>query len=45
MVTHWAVETVEIRTNPLLQIQVDGDVIATTPQKVRVLPLALRVVV
>ena len=45
MVTHWAVETVEIRTNPLLEIQVDGDVIATTPQKVRVLPLALRVVV
>ncbi len=41
----WAVETVEIRTDPVLDIQVDGDVIAKTPQLVRVLPSALRVVV
>ena len=27
-VTQWTVETVEIRTNPILDIQVDGDVIA-----------------
>ena len=45
MVTQWAVETVEIRTNPVLDIQVDGDVIAKTPQTIRVLPSALRVVV
>lgn len=44
-VTQWAVETVEIRTDPILDIQVDGDVIAKTPQIVRVLPAALRVVV
>lgn len=41
----WVVETVEIRTDPVLDIQVDGDVIAKTPQLVRVLPSALRVVV
>lgn len=45
MVTQWAVETVEIRTDPVLDIQVDGDVIAKTPQSIRVLPSALRVVV
>lgn len=44
-VTQWSVETVEIRTDPILDIQVDGDVIAKTPQVVRVLPAALRVVV
>lgn len=44
-VTQWTVETVEIRTDPVLDIQVDGDVIAKTPQSVRVLPAALRVVV
>ncbi len=41
----WSVETVEIRTEPVLDIQVDGDVIAKTPQMIRVLPSALRVVV
>ncbi len=41
----WTVETVEIRPDPILDIQVDGDVIAETPQTVRVLPAALRVVV
>lgn len=45
MVSQWSVETVEIRTDPILDIQVDGDVIAKTPQVVRVLPAALRVVV
>ena len=44
-VTHWTVETVEIRTNPILDIQVDGDIIAKTPVSIRVLPAALRVVV
>lgn len=44
-VTQWTVSTVEIRTDPVLDIQVDGDVIAKTPQSVRVLPAALRVVV
>jgi diacylglycerol kinase family enzyme len=39
------VETVEIRTKPILDIQVDGDVIAKTPQFIRVMPAALRVVV
>lgn len=45
VVTQWKVETVEIRTDPVLDIQVDGDVIARTPQVIRVLPSALRVVV
>lgn len=44
-VTQWTVETVEIRTKPILDIQVDGDVIAKTPQLIRVMPAALRVVV
>ena len=44
-VTHWTVESVEIRTNPVLDIQVDGDVVAKTPQLIRVLPSALSVVV
>lgn len=41
----WSVERVEIRTDPVLDIQVDGDVIAKTPQSIHVLPSALRVVV
>ena len=45
LVNHWAVSTVEIRSTPILDIQVDGDVIATTPQLIRALPSALRVVV
>lgn len=45
LVNHWAVSTVQIRSNPILDIQVDGDVIATTPQLIRALPSALRVVV
>ena len=44
-VTHWTVETVEITTDPILDIQVDGDIVAKTPQLIRVLPAGLRVVV
>lgn len=44
-VTHWSVASVEIRTDPVLDIQVDGDIIAKTPQTIRILPSALRVVV
>ncbi|MEX2580775.1 MAG: diacylglycerol kinase family protein [Verrucomicrobiales bacterium] len=44
-VTHWRVKTVDIATDPVLDIQVDGDVVAQTPQSIRVLPSALRVVV
>ncbi len=44
-VNHWQVESVLIETDPQLEIQVDGDVVATTPQLMRVLPGALEVVV
>lgn len=43
--THWRAETVEIRTDPSLEIQVDGDIVTETPASIRVLPAALRVVV
>jgi diacylglycerol kinase (ATP) len=45
LVNHWQVRQVKIQSNPILDIQVDGDVIAKTPQMVRVLPSALSVVV
>lgn len=45
LVNHWHVNEVTIRTDPVLDIQVDGDVIAKTPQTVRVLPGSLSVVV
>lgn len=45
LVNHWHVNEVTIRTDPVLDIQVDGDVIARTPQTVRVLPGSLSVVV
>ena len=45
LVTHYSVETVEIETDPILDIQVDGDIIGKTPQLIRTLPQALRVVV
>lgn len=45
LVNHWQVRHAEIKTDPVLDIQVDGDVIARTPQTVRVLPEALKVVV
>tara|TARA_R110000850_G_scaffold167796_2_gene292837 strand:+ start:1584 stop:2519 length:936 start_codon:yes stop_codon:yes gene_type:complete len=45
LVNHWSVESVEIQTDPVLDIQVDGDVVARTPQIVKAVPAALRVVV
>lgn len=45
MVTHWQVSSIQIKTDPPLDMQVDGDVVCKTPQLVGVLPLALRVVV
>jgi diacylglycerol kinase family enzyme len=45
LISHWRVDSVEIATDPVLDIQVDGDVVAKTPQLVRALPDALRVVV
>ncbi|MEM7698918.1 MAG: diacylglycerol kinase family protein [Verrucomicrobiota bacterium] len=44
-VTHWSVESVKIETEPVLDIQVDGDVIAETPQAIRILPRSLEVIV
>ncbi len=44
-VNHWQVESVLIETDPVIDIQVDGDVVAKTPQLMRVLPGALKVVV
>ena len=45
LVNHWSVDSVKIETDPAVDIQVDGDVVASTPQLVRVVPEALRVVV
>ncbi|MCB1230821.1 MAG: diacylglycerol kinase family lipid kinase [Verrucomicrobiae bacterium] len=45
LVNHWHVSEVSIQSEPQLDIQVDGDVIAKTPQTVRVLPSALTVIV
>lgn len=45
LVNHWHVKTVSIHSDPVLDIQVDGDVIAKTPQTVGILPSALTVVV
>lgn len=45
LVSHWSVEKVEIRTDPKLPIQVDGDVATKTPQVIQAKPRALRVVV
>lgn len=44
-VTHWQVDSVEITTDPVLDMQVDGDVVGKTPQSIRILPEGLRVVV
>jgi diacylglycerol kinase (ATP) len=44
-VNHWQVESVMIETDPQLDIQVDGDVVAKTPQLMGILPGALQVVV
>lgn len=44
-VNHWQVESVLVETDPVLDVQVDGDVVAKTPQLMTVLPGALHVVV
>lgn len=45
LITQWSVEKVSIETDPILPIQVDGDVVASTPQEITGKPGALRVVV
>lgn len=45
LLNYWQVSKVEIETDPPLEMQVDGDVIASTPQTFEVLPKALKVVV
>ncbi|MEM6278615.1 MAG: diacylglycerol kinase family protein [Verrucomicrobiota bacterium] len=45
LITHWSVTSVDIKTDPIIDIQVDGDVAASTPQEIKALPDALRVVV
>lgn len=44
LVGHWQVSTVEIHTDPVLDFQIDGEVLGNTPRIVRALPRALRVV-
>lgn len=45
LVQHWSASSVEVRTDPVLDVQVDGDVVARTPLDIAVKPGALRVVV
>ncbi|MDF1860830.1 MAG: diacylglycerol kinase family lipid kinase [Verrucomicrobiales bacterium] len=45
LVSHWRGKSIEIKTDPVLDIQVDGDVVTTTPQIIQARPGALRVVV
>ncbi|MDF1852068.1 MAG: diacylglycerol kinase family protein [Verrucomicrobiales bacterium] len=45
LITHWSVKKVSIETDPVLPIQVDGDVVASTPQEIQGRVGALRVVV
>jgi len=45
MVNQWRVRSVEIRSDPVLDIQVDGDVLSKTPQRIVAMPRALRVVI
>jgi diacylglycerol kinase (ATP) len=46
LVNHWQVEKIQIESDPVQQIQADGDLIAaSTPQIVEVLPRALHVVI
>ncbi len=45
LVSHWTATRVEVRSDPRMDIQVDGDVIEKTPTSIHVLPSALRVVV
>ena len=44
-VVHRQVRHVEVRTEPTIPVQVDGDPIGTTPVVLKVVPLALRVMV
>lgn len=45
LVNHWHARKVEIHSDPPLDIQLDGDVVARTPQVIEVLPASLEVVV
>tara|TARA_R110002096_G_scaffold24760_19_gene78009 strand:- start:6056 stop:6988 length:933 start_codon:yes stop_codon:yes gene_type:complete len=45
LVGRWQVKKVKIETDPILPVQVDGDVLTETPQTAEVLPGALEVVV
>jgi len=45
LVNYWQVKKVEIRTDPELEVQVDGDVATHTPFRAEVVPKGLRVVV
>ncbi len=45
LVNHWSVTSVEINTDPVIDVQVDGDVVEKTPISIVARPKALRVVV
>ncbi len=45
IVEHWCVKSVEIESDPVLEMQVDGDIVAQTPKRITTLSKALRVVV
>lgn len=45
LVSHWTAERVEVKSDPSLDMQIDGDVIDKTPATIYVKPGALRVVV
>ena len=45
MISHWQGEEVEVLTDPVQDIQADGDLIAQTPMKAHVEPACLHVVV
>jgi diacylglycerol kinase (ATP) len=46
LVNHWQVNKIQIESDPVLQLQADGDIIAAqTPQTIEILPKALHVVI
>lgn len=45
LINHWQVRKVRIETDPVLDIQADGNLLGQTPQTVEVMPGALTVVV
>jgi diacylglycerol kinase (ATP) len=45
LVNHWSVEKVKIETDPVLDMQVDGNLLGQTPISVEVRPSALQVVI